>query len=142
MFNRQKNKLNIQEIESKLKEISHKLDQLEQSSRQNIYIETVNIDHPSLEKLTFTLDKLDIKELSGSLNLGNNFGTQIGQDMLKKLKEENKDNKERKGNKNNKETQDRSKEKADKSKETAPRSPRHTNGSRIKKTSTGFSILL
>ena len=27
-----------------------------------------------LENLTFRLDQLDIKELSGSLNLGNNFG--------------------------------------------------------------------
>ncbi|WAH35270.1 hypothetical protein [Alicyclobacillus dauci] len=42
-----------------------------------ITIETLHVDKASLEQLSFKLDHLDIDELSGSLNLGNNFGTDI-----------------------------------------------------------------
>ncbi|MNT65242.1 hypothetical protein D3C72_2032100 [compost metagenome] len=39
-----------------------------------IHIDNLHVHQPVLENLTFRLDQLDIKELSGSLNLGNNFG--------------------------------------------------------------------
>lgn len=40
-----------------------------------ITIEHLQMEQPVLEQLAFRLDSLDIKELSGSLNLGNNFGS-------------------------------------------------------------------
>lgn len=40
-----------------------------------ITIEHLQMEQPILEQLAFRLDSLDIKELSGSLNLGNNFGS-------------------------------------------------------------------
>lgn len=40
----------------------------------HIHIETLHVHQPVLDSLTFRLDQLDIGELSGSLNLGNNFG--------------------------------------------------------------------
>ncbi|MCC3373112.1 hypothetical protein [Cohnella sp. REN36] len=42
-----------------------------------IVIEHLVIQQPVLEKLEFRLDGLDIEHLSGSLNLGNNFGTNV-----------------------------------------------------------------
>jgi len=43
----------------------------------NVTIEHVHIHQPVLEKLAFRLDRLEIDELSGALNLGNNFGTKV-----------------------------------------------------------------
>jgi hypothetical protein len=45
--------------------------------RVQITIQTLHVDKASLEQLSFKLDHLDIDELSGSLNLGNNFGADI-----------------------------------------------------------------
>lgn len=47
-------------------------------SGHSITIENLHVHNPSLEQLTFRLDRLDIDELSGALNLGNNFGTRVG----------------------------------------------------------------
>lgn len=44
-----------------------------------ITIEHLQMERPVLEQLAFQLDSLDIKELSGSLNLGNNFGSGSGE---------------------------------------------------------------
>jgi hypothetical protein len=38
-----------------------------------VTIEQLDIHQPQVEELTFRLDALDIQELSGMLNLGNNF---------------------------------------------------------------------
>ncbi|MBC8079956.1 MAG: hypothetical protein H7X86_06400 [Gorillibacterium sp.] len=67
-----------------LEELICRLDYLEREIRQHsapanaqyyITVEHMQVDRPVLEQLTFQLDSLDISELSGSLNLGNNFGT-------------------------------------------------------------------
>jgi hypothetical protein len=44
------------------------------SKPAHVHIETLHVHQPVLDSLTFRLDSLDIGELSGSLNLGNNFG--------------------------------------------------------------------
>ena len=63
----------IGDLERKIEQLQRQFD--EWSKRQvHVHIEHVHIDRPLLEKLTFSLDKLDIRDLSGSLNLGNNFG--------------------------------------------------------------------
>lgn len=40
----------------------------------NIQVHEMNLHHPRLENLTYKLDHLEIKEVSGTLNFGNNFG--------------------------------------------------------------------
>lgn len=45
----------------------------------NVTIENLRIQQATLDKLLFQLDKIDVKELSGTLNLGNNFYTPDGQ---------------------------------------------------------------
>jgi hypothetical protein len=70
-----------------LAELLHRLEQLERSMLQtaekknqpqtyHITIEHLEIHSPRLDSLTFSLDALDIQELSGVLNLGNNFGAE------------------------------------------------------------------
>jgi hypothetical protein len=64
----------LEEMESLLKRMEQQLSQPE-CPHPGIQIETVHIHQPVLENLEFRLDALDIDQLSGSLNLGNNFGT-------------------------------------------------------------------
>jgi hypothetical protein len=48
-----------------------------QNKFPQVTIEHVHIHQPVLEKLEFRMDGLEIEQLSGSLNLGNNFGAKI-----------------------------------------------------------------
>lgn len=70
-----------------MKELNQKINELEKLLREagekkieyHVTIEQVDIKDPVLENLTFRLDSLDIKELSGALNLGNNLGGNVKQ---------------------------------------------------------------
>lgn len=69
------------ELHARVEKIERALEQLANKNMEY----TVNIEHlhahnPVLEQLTFRLDQLDIKTVSGALNLGNNFGVRIIQD--------------------------------------------------------------
>jgi len=63
----------VQQLEQRIKRLEELLLRLTEKSPE-IRIDALHIHQPVLENLTFRLDQLDIKELSGSLNLGNNFG--------------------------------------------------------------------
>lgn len=43
----------------------------------DITVENLKVDQANLERLVFHLDSLDIQDLSGALNLGNNFGVKV-----------------------------------------------------------------
>lgn len=65
-----------QDLLARLEKMEARLKELPQAKTEyHIRIDQVHIHHPALDQLTFKLDSLDIDELSGSLNLGNNFGT-------------------------------------------------------------------
>lgn len=70
----------LQELTARFRHIEEALERLSTKSTQ-ITIENVHIHQPVLEKLEYRLDALDIEHLSGSLNLGNNFGTPLGPDL-------------------------------------------------------------
>jgi ABC-type Fe3+-citrate transport system substrate-binding protein len=65
---------------AKVRELTLKIEQLEnkiEASTEykiNIHIEKFYAQKPVLEELTFKFDGINIKDLSGSLNLGNNIG--------------------------------------------------------------------
>lgn len=64
------------EIQRKLEKIEKALEQMRAGTTEyHIKVEHLHVDRPVLENLIFRMDQLDIDELSGSLNLGNNFGT-------------------------------------------------------------------
>ncbi|ELK49080.1 hypothetical protein QRD89_16795 [Halobacillus sp. ACCC02827] len=71
-----------------LKELLQELQRLRQTVEHlqekhveyHLHIDHVDIHDPKLEQLTFQLDNLDIKELSGALNMGNNFGVHVKKD--------------------------------------------------------------
>jgi hypothetical protein len=58
------------ELTRTLREVSAKLPE----KGVQITVESLHVDKATLESLVFRMDSLDIDELSGSLNLGNNFG--------------------------------------------------------------------
>ncbi|MDR6553829.1 hypothetical protein [Paenibacillus qinlingensis] len=60
-------------LEQRLRKLEDQLADLS-TKHPRIHIDNLHVHQPVLENLTFRLDHLDIKELSGSLNLGNNFG--------------------------------------------------------------------
>ncbi len=77
----------IEAIEKRLNELSG------QSTVYHITIQNLDIHDPVLKELTFSLENLDIKELSGALNMGNNFGPKVEQKSKneQKSKQENKE---------------------------------------------------
>jgi hypothetical protein len=70
----------LDEVEAQFKDLDGRFRRMEESMDRlsakfpQVTIENVHIHQPVLEKLEFRLDGLDIEHLSGSLNLGNNFG--------------------------------------------------------------------
>lgn len=80
--------------DDKIKGLKHKLSKIEQTIQalsdkgmnNHVVIEDLTLENPVLEKLTFRLDKLQSKDLSGAMNLGNNFGVAIGEKVIKKTK--------------------------------------------------------
>ncbi|MCH5584642.1 hypothetical protein MK805_06620 [Shimazuella sp. AN120528] len=79
LFSWWRGKKDVQEDLKKLTEQLKRLEStLEISLKNNqtppIHIEHLTIDNPKLENLVFRMDSLDVEEISGSLNLGNNFG--------------------------------------------------------------------
>lgn len=70
----------LEEVDGKFKELDARFARMEEALAQikdklpQVIIEHVVIERPVLEKLEFRFDGLEIEHLSGSLNLGNNFG--------------------------------------------------------------------
>jgi ABC-type transporter Mla subunit MlaD len=123
----------LQHIGQSLEQIEKQLQSLsDKSTEYHVHIEELNVNHPVLENLTFRLDQLDIKELSGALNLGNNFAAQTD----KKPKKEKPENLSQQG-KTDAKAQDKNKGRAESKAEVN----KHTPGN-IDKTTTGFRMKL
>lgn len=68
----------LRNLKNKIQVFEKKLEQLSDKGMDNhVVIKDLTLDHPVVEKLTFHLDKLQLKEVSGALNLGNNFGVNV-----------------------------------------------------------------
>lgn len=66
----------MEQWNERYRRLEQALDRLQSQSPQ-VTIEHVHIHQPVLEKLEFRMDGLEIEQLSGSLNLGNNFGAKM-----------------------------------------------------------------
>jgi len=75
----------LRELDGRHRELQERMARIETAlerlahAPQNVTIEQLHIHHPVLERLEYRLDRLDIEQLSGSLNLGNNFGARFGE---------------------------------------------------------------
>jgi predicted ribosome quality control (RQC) complex YloA/Tae2 family protein len=69
----------ISELEKKIQQLEETIQKLQKSgSEYHVHIDHIHINQPVVEELSFHLDSLDIEDLSGALNLGNNFGVTVG----------------------------------------------------------------
>ncbi len=74
----------LQEIDNRLKKIEEALEKMGgKTPEYHINIEKLGMYNPILKELTFSLDKIDVRDLSGSLNVGNNFGIKTENDKDK-----------------------------------------------------------
>lgn len=77
-----KGRKNIQEdlktLTNQIQKLEHTVEiHLKNNETPPIHIEHLTIENPKLESLVFRMDSLDVEEISGSLNLGNNFGVKV-----------------------------------------------------------------
>lgn len=68
---KKKTKRLLQEISEKINKLEDEIDRI--NNRPEYHINIDKLDIHQLDNLIFRLDKLDIKDLSGALNIGNNF---------------------------------------------------------------------
>jgi len=61
----------LREILKKLTSLEEEVEKLKSKPEYHINVEKLDVQQ--LENMIFRLDALDIKELSGTLNIGNNF---------------------------------------------------------------------
>lgn len=87
----------LREIYKKLVAVEKEVEKLKSRPEYHIHVEKLDVQQ--LENLVFSLDTLDIKDLSGTLNIGNNFG-------IKESAEKTKD-KSKKGSKGKKPCQEK-----------------------------------
>ncbi|GGJ10633.1 hypothetical protein GCM10010885_19790 [Alicyclobacillus cellulosilyticus] len=69
-----------QQLFQRLDEITARLGavlDMASAHKVQVTIQHLHVERATLDQLLFRLDRLDIDELSGSLNLGNNFGTEL-----------------------------------------------------------------
>jgi|GEM_PF-5766718 len=71
----------LQEVTAQLERVAKSLDHLQSHMDHSarINIERLEIDDAFLNELVFRLESVDIDELSGSLNIGNNFSPPMEQ---------------------------------------------------------------
>lgn len=68
----------LHNIEERLNHLEQSLNKVtEEGFKNNIQIDTLHVDNVTLDKFEFRFDQLDIEEVSGALNLGNNFGVRV-----------------------------------------------------------------
>ncbi|MCA0972490.1 hypothetical protein LCM20_17985 [Halobacillus litoralis] len=76
-----KKKKQTQQVEQLYQEIINLQKQILEAQKKpveyHLHFDHVEVNHPKLDELNFKLDELDIEELSGALNLGNNFGVSV-----------------------------------------------------------------
>lgn len=81
MFFFPKKKKQDRSVDELYREIIHLQKQILEAQKKpveyHLHFDHVEVNNPKLDELTFRLDELDIEELSGALNLGNNFGVNV-----------------------------------------------------------------
>ncbi|MBP2243218.1 hypothetical protein J2Z40_003806 [Cytobacillus eiseniae] len=75
---KEKDSPSLHELKQQLNDLQASVQSLKnQKTEYHFHIDKVDINHPALDQLNFHLDQIDIEELSGALNVGNNFGVSI-----------------------------------------------------------------
>lgn len=81
----------MNELEQNIVRLTKAIDLLKehQKNEYNVYIEKINVQSLTLDELNFSLENIDVNELSGAMNIGNTFSPTVGAKV--KLPKEEKD---------------------------------------------------
>lgn len=73
--------LRIKEMEQKLVAMTDAIESLKDCPKveYNVYIEKIDVHSLTLEELNFSLENIDVNELSGAMNIGNTFSPSVAQ---------------------------------------------------------------
>ncbi|HHY74005.1 MAG TPA: hypothetical protein GX497_12465 [Bacillus bacterium] len=73
--------LRIKEMEQKLVTMTDAIESLKDCPKveYNVYIEKIDVHSLTLEELNFSLENIDVNELSGAMNIGNTFSPSVAQ---------------------------------------------------------------
>lgn len=78
---RREPEVNVDQLYKEIKALRQTIEHMQgKHVEYHVHFDQVDIHDPKLEQLTFQLDQLDIDELSGALNMGNNFGVHVKPD--------------------------------------------------------------
>ena len=69
----------LQNIEKRLSSLERNLNELSKRTAHSSHLDIKNVQTLNLDKLSYHLDHIDVKELSGTLNIGNTFPPQKSQ---------------------------------------------------------------
>jgi len=75
MSNNDEMEKRLTDLEGKIEELTTLLHKMNDTRQQvvHFHIKTLEIQHAQIEKLDYHLDSIGIEQLSGTLNIGNNF---------------------------------------------------------------------
>ncbi|MGP4081363.1 hypothetical protein ACTWQL_15770 [Pseudalkalibacillus sp. R45] len=77
LFKRVRKKTEIEDLKNQIHTLNQLLESKKQPIEYHFHINQIDIHDPTLEELNFKLDQIDIEDLSGALNVGNNFGVTV-----------------------------------------------------------------
>ncbi|WP_050979734.1 hypothetical protein [Fictibacillus macauensis] len=86
------NKEYTQSLENRIQQLETMIEKLTASTHHHYHIEKIELQQPMIENLSFNLESIDIEELSGALNLGNNFGVSVDNQTTSTKEREQREN--------------------------------------------------
>ncbi|MBU3569794.1 hypothetical protein IUJ58_01525 [Priestia aryabhattai] len=69
----------LQNIEKRLTDLEKNMNELSKKTVHSFHLDIKNVQTLNLEELSYYLEHIDVKELSGTLNIGNTFPSQTNQ---------------------------------------------------------------
>ncbi|ART76026.1 hypothetical protein B4U37_08270 [Sutcliffiella horikoshii] len=75
MSNNDEMERRIQDLEAKIEQLTTQFNKMNDTKQQVVHyhIKTLEIQNAQIDKLNYHLDSIGIEQLSGTLNIGNNF---------------------------------------------------------------------
>ncbi|AXI28868.1 hypothetical protein CIB87_07540 [Priestia megaterium] len=78
----------LQNIEKRLTDLEKNMNELSKKTVHSFHLDIKNIETLNLDELSYYLEHIDVKELSGTLNIGNTFPSQTNQYQVARKKGE------------------------------------------------------
>jgi len=80
----------VNQLEQKLIDFTNEIKSLREHPKieYNVYVENIDVHTLTLDDLNFSIENIDVDELSGAMNIGNTFSPSVDQKQKNMQKEE------------------------------------------------------